>query len=71
MEERALGGELLLRPLEWLKWTNGVPCNDRVTYIVPPTLYKRALQCPQRPMTRFEYLEAMAFAGREERDGSV
>jgi hypothetical protein len=59
MEERAPGGELRLTPREWVCWT---PPPHEIGF----ETRKRAYALPDRPVTRFEYLEMLAFAPREE-----
>lgn len=59
MEERAPGGERMRRPKEWLVMLAFRDSLDE-------DHLQRARRLPDRPMTRFEYIEAMAFATKEE-----
>lgn len=59
MEERAPGGEVLRRPIEWLELLSfrGHVSDDEA---------KRTARMPPLPMTRFEYFEKLAFAKEKE-----
>lgn len=57
MEERAAGGEVLRRPQEW--------CTTLLFSSQPPFgLRERVAKIADRPLTRLEYIEELAFSGK-------